>query len=216
MATGCLLILESYSVCLYLYNCNGLCAYLYNEKVDFPLFYLVNIFVFTFIVFIISYSFIMLFSVFYSCLSTCITWFHLSLWFLVLCLLLCTNIIRQTPDSDFSLTSSVPLSVSYTRSLSLSCLTCHSSFYRNATVLFPVFSFNGCDTVTLPVTYSTAEWRRALLWLLGYRGTRSISEEFLYYELSHCAAFTYGAFEEISFLFYILIYSYKNLLCYML
>lgn len=92
-------------------------------------------------------------------------------------------------------------------SLSLSCLTCHSSFYRNATVLFPVFSFNGCGTVTLPATYSTAERRSALLWLLGYRGTRSISEEFLYYELSRCAAFAYGA-GVISFLFYILVLLY--------
>lgn len=72
------------------------------------------------------------------------------------------------------------------------------SFLRKATVVCPVSSFLMAVAVSPPPPQRTDQ-SRAVLWLLGYRGTRSISEKFLYHELPHCMAFTYGSFKVISF-----------------
>lgn len=137
---------------------------------------------------ILLFFYQLIFSIFPLCLLTFITCFRLSLHFLGPYLWLHTNIAKSC---DFSLTFLASLCDIDT--LSSFCFLFVFVFFFSSffpfTCLEPSLisqegysSVSCCGAIRLTVTYNTAEGRRASLWLLGYRGTRSISEEFLHYD----------------------------------
>lgn len=176
-------------VCLYSYNCSGCNTVVCNEKMDFPLFlscqcvcYSKNN------ILLIFYQ--VIFSIFPLCLLTCITWFHLSLHS-VPYLWLRTNRANSCETKLWFQSYFFGHSLWHRHILPPLFYLFFLSFFSHMSRAIPDFSgshssVSCCGTIGLAVTYNTAEGRRASFWLLGYRGTRSIFEEFLHYELSHC------------------------------